>query len=87
LQEYCSSQDLQYQTLSKDLENWYSRKSSEIRKNPRHGRHGYRQLEKIVKTERRAPLVKITANFNEEKNDSVSKQVGMVYVEYSVPME
>jgi hypothetical protein len=44
---------------------------------------GYRQLEKIVKTERRASLVKITANFNEEKNDSVSKQVGMVYVEYS----
>jgi Cdc6-like AAA superfamily ATPase len=45
---------------------------------------GYRQLEKIVKTERRAPLVKITANFNEEKNDSVSKQVGMVYVEFQV---
>ena len=35
---------------------------------------GYRQLEKIVKTERRVPLVKITAHFNEERNVSVSKR-------------
>jgi hypothetical protein len=34
----------------------------------------YRQLEKIVKTERRAPLVEITAKFNEERNVSVSKR-------------
>jgi transposase len=33
----------------------------------------YRQLEKIVKTERRAPLIEITAKFNEERNVSVSK--------------
>ena len=34
----------------------------------------YRQLEKIVKTERRALLVEITAKFNEERNVSVSKR-------------
>jgi hypothetical protein len=34
----------------------------------------YRQLEKIVKTERRAPLVEITDKFNEERNVSVSKR-------------
>ena len=33
----------------------------------------YRQLEKIVKTERRSPLIEITAKFNEERNVSVSK--------------
>jgi hypothetical protein len=33
----------------------------------------YRHLEKIVKTERRALLVEITAKFNEERNGSVSK--------------
>ena len=33
----------------------------------------YRQLEKIVKTERRAPSFEITAKFNEERNVSVSK--------------
>jgi hypothetical protein len=33
----------------------------------------YRQLEKIVKTERRAPLKEITSKFNEERNVSVSK--------------
>ena len=33
----------------------------------------YRQLEKIVKTERRAPLIEITAKFNEGRNVSVSK--------------
>jgi hypothetical protein len=35
----------------------------------------YWQLEKIVKTERRAPLVEITAKFNEERNVSVSKRM------------
>jgi hypothetical protein len=35
----------------------------------------YRQLEKIVKTERRALLVEITAKFNEERNVSVSKRM------------
>ena len=34
----------------------------------------YRQLEKIVKTERRAPLVEITAKFNDERNVSVSNR-------------
>jgi transposase len=33
----------------------------------------YRHSEKIVKTERRALLVEITAKFNEERNGSVSK--------------
>ena len=35
---------------------------------------GYRQLEKIVKTDKMAPLVKITAHFKEERNVSVSKR-------------
>jgi hypothetical protein len=34
----------------------------------------YRPLEKIVKTEKRAPLVEITDKFNEERNVSVSKR-------------
>jgi transposase len=33
----------------------------------------YQQLEKIVKTERRAPLLEITAKLNKERNVSVSK--------------
>ena len=36
----------------------------------------YRQLEKIVKTEKRAPLGEITAKFNEERIVSVSKTDG-----------
>jgi predicted nucleic acid-binding Zn-ribbon protein len=55
LQEYCSSQYLQYHTLSEDLEKSTSRESSEISKTPAHAMddRDYRQLEKIVKTERR----------------------------------
>ena len=46
-------------------------------------------LEKIVKTERRAPLVEITAKFNDERNVSVSKQTirRRLRVDNSVPME
>ena len=45
-----------------------------VENRPRSGRpramddRDYRQLVKIVKTERRAPLVEITAKFNEERN-------------------
>jgi len=56
------------------------REAGTVENRPRSGRPramddtGYQQLEKIVKAERRAPLVKITANFNEERNVSVSKR-------------
>ena len=56
------------------------REAGTVENRPRSGRppamddRDYRQLEKIVKTERRAPLVKITAHFNEERNVSVSNR-------------
>ena len=75
MQEYCSSQDLQYTDIIKRF-----REAGTVENHQRPGRPramddtGYRQLEKIVKNERRAPLAKITANFNEERNVSVSKR-------------
>jgi transposase len=55
------------------------REAGTVENRPRSGRpravddRDYRQLEKIVKTERRAPFLEITATFNEERNVSVSK--------------
>jgi transposase len=54
------------------------REAGTVENRPRSGRQelmDYRQLEKIVKTERRALLVEITAKFNEERNVSVSKRM------------
>ena len=56
------------------------REAGTVKNRPRSGRppamddRDYRQLEKIVKTARRAPLVEITAKLNEERNVSVSKR-------------
>jgi transposase len=56
------------------------REAGTVKNRPRSGRppaindRDYRQLEKIVKTERTAPLVEITAKLNEERNVSVSKR-------------
>jgi len=58
------------------------RKAGTVENRPRSGRlpamddRDYRQLEKIVKTERRAPLGEIAAKFNEERIVSVSKTDG-----------
>ena len=71
------------------------REAGTVENRPRSGRpptmddRDYRLLEKIVKTERRAPLVEITAKFNDERNVSVSKQTirRRLRVDNSVPME
>jgi transposase len=58
------------------------RKAGTVENRSRSGRppamddRDYRQLEKIVKTERRAPLGEIAAKFNEERIVSVSKTDG-----------
>jgi len=53
------------------------REAGTVENHPRSGRPramDYQQLEKTVKTDRRAPLVEITAKFNEERNVTVSKR-------------
>ena len=53
------------------------REAGTVENRPQSGRpramddRDYRQLEKIVKTERRSALVEITAKFNEERNVGV----------------
>ena len=64
------------------------RKAGTVENRPRSGRppamddRDYRQLEKIVKTERRAPLGEIAAKFNEERIVSVSKTDGKRRLRY-----
>ena len=87
LRDYCSSQIYNIRRF---------REAGTVENRSRSGRplppmddRDYRQLEKIVKTERRAPLVEITAKFNEERNVSVSKQTirRRLRVDNSVQME